>query len=138
MTARGFRFVLSPDTAANMALFRRGFHEDEWVGDHHTFWRVETTGGEVAGFCSAVVVPGESTVFLSSACVFRAYRGANLQRAMIRHRLRWAKRRGVTAVLTYTVEKNWPSAANLLREGFRVYEPAYPWVGKAWYFQRAA
>jgi len=132
-----FRFRLSRDVVRNRETYRRGFYGDEWVGDHHAFWMVESCDGELAGFCSAVRLANDATVFLSSAYVFRPFRGRGLQRAMIRHRTAWAKRGGAKAVITYTVEGNWPSAASLLKTGFRPYEPAWPWVGRAWYFQRA-
>lgn len=127
----------SRDASENRRLFHRGFPYERWVGDHHVFWiaRCASTG-RIAGFCSAVFLPSEHTVFLSSAYVFSEFRGRQIQRTMLRHRLRWAKRQGATTVVTYTVEKNWRSATNLLRMGFHAYEPAWPYVGRAWYFQR--
>jgi GNAT superfamily N-acetyltransferase len=131
-----YTLTQSRDASGNLALWHRGMPEDKWVGDHHTFWHLLSPEREVAGFCSAVYLPSERSVFLSSACVFRAHRGKDLQRKLIRHRMRWAKAQGADVVLTYTVDGNWPSAWNLLREGFHAYTPEYAWVGKAWYFKR--
>lgn len=127
---------ISRDLALNKALYARGLPGDPWVGDHHTFWIARDADGEPVGFCSAVYMAWEQSVFLSSAVVFRAARGRGLQRRMIRTRVAWARRRGAECVLTYTVEHNWPSAYNLLREGFRHYDARYAWVGKAWYFRK--
>ncbi|MFK5284025.1 hypothetical protein ACI3PL_31050, partial [Lacticaseibacillus paracasei] len=67
--------------------FARGLPGDTWVGDHHTFWVLRTAGGEVCGFCSAVYIPKDTTTFLSSAVVFPAHKGRQLQQRMIRLRL---------------------------------------------------
>jgi GNAT superfamily N-acetyltransferase len=128
---------ISRDIEANRALFARGLPGDLWVGDHHTFWIATDDSGEAVGFCSAVLLPWDKTVFLSSAVVFRAARGNGWQRRMIRHRLRWAARHGMTDAVTYTVRENWPSAVSLLGCGFRTYEPRHAWAGRVWYWHRA-
>jgi GNAT superfamily N-acetyltransferase len=79
----------------------------------------------------------EPGAFLSSAVVFKGHRGGGLQRRMIRRRLAWARRRGAKYMVTYTIHGNWPSAYNLLRAGFKAYDPQYEYAGRAWYFQRA-
>lgn len=128
------RLRISHDLALNKSLFSRGLPWDLWCGDHHTFW-VAWDHDEPAGFCSAVLLPRESGAFLSSAVVFRAYRGRRIQRQMIRTRLRWAQRHGAAHVVTYTARDNWESIKSLLTTGFRVYEPDVQWAGRAWYFQ---
>lgn len=127
---------ISRDLDYNKALYARGLPDDPWVGDHHTFWVARTPDGEPVGFCSAVFLPHETGIFLSSAVVFRAFRGSGLQRRMIQRRLAWAKRHGATHAVTYTIVGNWPSVASLLRCGFHAYDPHWAWVGRAWYFKR--
>ena len=133
----GYTLRQSRDLETNQKLFARGLPGDEWVGDHHTFWIAYAPSGEVCGFCSAVQVDAEHSVFLSSAVVFPAHRGKGLQRRMIRHRIAWAKRNGATTVVTYTVPHNWRSINSILRLSFQYYEPAWAWAGRgAWYFFR--
>lgn len=133
---RGYTLKISVDLEYNKALWRRGLPDDVWCGDHHTFWVLRDAKGNAAGFCSAVILPNEAGCFLSSAVVFTEHRGKGLQRAMIKRRLAWAKRNGAKYALTYTVHGNWASAYNLLRLGFRPYDPAFAWAGRAWYFEK--
>ncbi len=58
-------------------------------------------------------------------------RGRGLQRRLIRARLAWSRSRGNTHAITYTAAHNIVSANNLIRCGFRLYEPAKPWAGLA-------
>lgn len=108
-------------------------------GDDHQWWIARAEDGTVAGFCSAVYRPEQGYVFLSSAAVAAAFQGIGLQRRLIRVRVRWARRMGAKQVLTYTVLKNYPSMQNLLRCGFRFWEPpeGWAWVGpNVHYFRR--
>lgn len=134
----GITLRQSTDRSLNHSLFVRVFTPPEWPGDHHTFW-VAWRGEQPVGFCSAVFLPIEGAVFLSSAGVLPVARGKGLQRRMIATRCRWARQHGARWVVTYAVAGNWPSLTNLLRAGFRVYEPASWWAGRsAVYLQRAA
>jgi GNAT superfamily N-acetyltransferase len=133
------RLQLKPshDQALNRALFRQAFPVDHWVGDHHAFW-VLWDGPTPAGFCSAVHLVRDNTVFLSSAGVFAPYQGRGLQRRLIQARLRWARRLGATTAVTYVRHSNPVSLVNLLRTGFQIYSPQVNWAGRdVWYLQRA-
>lgn len=118
-------------------LWPRVMPGDDWPGDHHHYW-CAWDGDHLVGLCSAVRLEAEpSVVFLSSTAVLRTHRGRGLQRRMVRHRIRWARRQGARVVITYTRNDNWPSAANLVREGFQWYAPARSWAGAGmWYFRR--
>lgn len=122
-------------------LWARGFPDDEWPGDHHTYW-IAWDGRAPAGFCSAVVLADDpATVFFSSSAVFPSWRGIGLHRRMIAVRRRWARRRGARCLITYVKAFNRPSAANLVRAGFHWYNPAVRWAGDyrtTWYFMRDA
>jgi GNAT superfamily N-acetyltransferase len=107
---------------------------DAWVGDHHAFW-VLTKADEVCGFCSAVLIAKDATVFLSSAVVFPAHQGHGLQRRMITRRVTWARQQGATHLVTYTLPHNWQSVTSLLRTGFQRFVPEHNWAGKVWYFR---
>ena len=128
------RVALSRDHELNRALFARGLPGDRWVGDHHTFW-VAWQGATPVGFCSAVML-GDGSCFLSSAAVFPGFRGAGLQRRMVRVRVQWATRHGQTVCLTYATRENFRSLANLVRCGFHFYEPAVNWAGRAVMYMR--
>lgn len=103
--------------------------DDKWVGDDHTFWVAREDAGRPVGFCSAIFWPHRSAVFLSRAAVTVSARGTGLQRRMIRTRIAWARKQGAHRVVTYTVLKNYESIVNLLKCGFRFYQPETAWAG---------
>lgn len=89
------------------------------------------------GFCVLSPVEGkinQDTCYLSRSGILKDHQGKGLQRRMIQTRLRYAKEHGFDAVLTYTVVWNTPSLVNLLKCGFKTFEPAYRWAGTAIYF----
>jgi RimJ/RimL family protein N-acetyltransferase len=96
--------------------------------EKEAFWLVHR-GNRPAGFCSVADI-GYGVAYFSAAAVEKWARGGGLQRRMIRVRLRWARRRGLRTVVTYTVKDNYPSIANLIKCGFRFYDPEDPWAGK--------
>lgn len=106
------------------------FPGDRWPGDHHTFW-VAKVDGKLAGLCSAFNWDEKGVVYLSRAAVVQRFMGQGIHRQMIRHRLRWARRQGVPAAITYTTLHNYPSMVDLLRCRFRfdMPPPAARFVG---------
>lgn len=98
-------------------------------------WLMYDEYEEPVGFCSARQVNG-NTVFLSRAGVQRRARGNGLQRRMINARVQWARSLGVDCVITYTVYDNHSSISNLLKSGFRFYNPSWRWAGNVHYFRR--
>ena len=88
-------------------------------------------------FCTARYWREESAVFLERAGVLPIAGGHGLQRRMIRLRESWAKQKGAECVLTYVSARNYESLVNLLRCGYRFYEPVYPWgVADGHYFKK--
>lgn len=110
-------------------LHSRLFPDDSWVGDHHTFWIATDMSGVPVGFASAVHREDLDYVFLSRAGVDKSASGQGLQRRLIRARIAWAKKRGVSKIITYTSLKNYPSIINLLACGFRFDKPKAEYVG---------
>ncbi len=101
------------------------------------YWILWSQYGEPVGYCSARETIGDSDcVFLSRAGVFADHRGSGFQRRMIKVRERWAKSLGYKTVVTYTWPTNGPSIANLVKSGYRVYDPEYEWGGKSVYFYK--
>ncbi len=80
--------------------------------------------------------PEKAYCFLSRAAVVARYQGFGVQRAMIKARLRWAKREGAPTVVTYTDLHAYPSIINLLRCGFKFTTAAACKfdVGKNWHY----
>lgn len=102
--------------------------EDKWPGDDHTYWLL-TEGKDPIGLTSAVFRPEKGYVYLSYAIIMPHSRVAGLQRRLINHRLRWAKRQGAFYAVTYTLLHNYPSIINLLRCGFKFAEEPRGWLG---------
>lgn len=69
------------------------------------------------------------TVFFSRAGVLKAHRGHGLGQRLLRVRLNLAKKLEMRTVITYTID-NIPSANNLIKAGFRLYEPNYYYAGE--------
>jgi GNAT superfamily N-acetyltransferase len=81
----------------------------------------------VVGFCGSLYWPPDNCVFLCRAGVLPEARGQGLQRRMIRVRVAHAASVGAEGCYTYTTKDNITSANNLIRCGFELYEPMYPW-----------
>ena len=103
-------------------LHALAFPADPWPGDDHTFWSARIDGA-LAGLCSAYHWEDKGVVFLSRAAVVKRYQGRGVQQQMIRHRIRWARRHGVPAAITYTTLDNYPSIVALLNCGFQFHQP---------------
>jgi GNAT superfamily N-acetyltransferase len=115
-------------------LHEKVFPDDLWDG-RGAHW-IAYDGPKPVGFCTARKLSRERSLFLSWCGILPGARKKNLQRRMIRVRLAYGRREGLKRALTYTRLDNYPSMCNLLKEGFRFYQPAYPWAGHAHYFQR--
>lgn len=88
----------------------------DWELEQSLWWLARTDAGEVAGY--AGLWPDDERGFLISSGVRDAFRGWNLQRRLIRARVKHGKRVGYRSLYTYVVYSNLPSSRSLLREGF--------------------
>jgi GNAT superfamily N-acetyltransferase len=112
------------------------FPNDEWVDKDHEHW-VAWDEDKPVGFCSLKVIEKEKTVFLSRAGVIPKYQGNNLQRRFLLVREQWTKKRGIKSIITYCTKENYGSLVNLLKSGYRIYDPQYAWVGRdVFYFTK--
>ena len=102
--------------------------KDSWPGDDHTYWALYD-GEQPIGLTSAVFRPEKGYVYLSYAIIIPGHEAKGLQRKLINHRLRWAKKQGAIYAVTYTLLKNYPSMINLLRCGFRLVHEPRGWLG---------
>lgn len=91
-------------------------------------WLVYTRENEAVAFalaCPAVTTP--FGFYLSRVGVLEPYRGQGLQRRLITVRERKAKSLGKTVSITDTTF-NVPSANSLIRSGYLLYKPDFPWA----------
>jgi GNAT superfamily N-acetyltransferase len=113
-----FRIQKVDDIEEMRELHKLAFEGDPWPGDDHHFWVARTVVGNVAGFCSAVVLKG-GAVFLSRAAVISRLSGTGLHRKLIKTRIRWAKQIGAHLIVTHVSQYNYPSMVNLIDCRFR-------------------
>jgi GNAT superfamily N-acetyltransferase len=69
----------------------------------------------------------DRTGYMNVAGVLPRARGHGLQRRLIRHRLKQARRYGWHTVITDTILDNAASMNSLIASGFRPYTPAVKW-----------
>lgn len=101
---------------------------DKWPGEDHTYWTL-TDGTNHFGLTSAVYRPEKGYVYFSYAIIMPTCQEKGLQRRLIQHRLRWAKRQGALYAVTYTLRDNYPSMVNLIRCGFKFASTPRGWYG---------
>lgn len=88
-------------------------------------------GGVVA--CKRVRAHG----YLKRAGVLEAHTGHGLQRRLIRMRESWARREGLSVLVTDTSRDSIASSNNLIKSGYKLYEPEQPWgVAGALYWRK--
>jgi GNAT superfamily N-acetyltransferase len=111
-----------------------------------TWWLVVDAEGDPAGFIGARQYPSNPThsgvdgpyAYLTLMGVLPHARGSRLTERLARVLLRWARREGCMAVVTYAAISNAPSLRNLVRAGFLPYWPEILWVGdQSWVYLRA-
>ncbi|MDM0006434.1 GNAT family N-acetyltransferase [Variovorax sp. J22G73] len=98
-------------------------HEDYLVGA----WWIVWDGKEPVAFCgyrAAVTEP--NTAYLSRCGVLASHRGRGIQKKLLQVRLRRIKALRFNSAIS-TTYLNTVSANNLIRAGFRLYDPRAPW-----------
>lgn len=92
-------------------------------------------GGRAVGYAAASYLASEQGIYLTQAGVLSCARGHGLQQRLIAAREKWGRKIGATISLTYTWD-NPPSANNLIRQGYLMYDPANPWAGTVQYWYK--
>jgi GNAT superfamily N-acetyltransferase len=96
------------------------FHRGHW-------WLIKHRGDPVA-FCGVEKSKQwQGTGYLCRAGVIREHRGRGLQSRMIQVRERFSRKMGWSHLISDTRD-NHPSANNLARHGFKMYDPRSPWA----------
>lgn len=109
------------------AMDRECFPADAKLVPSDGQWWVAFNGKEEAGFAGiSLAVSQYNSGYLCRAGVLPRFRGHGLQARLIRLRLKYAKSQGWSRVITDT-HANPVSSNNLIRCGFRLYTPTYPW-----------
>lgn len=109
-------------------LQRAVFVPSECVPIDDREWWIAYENGEPVGFAGLRVM--DDFGFLCLSGVLPDHRGKGIQRQLIRAREHYCRRKGLTAVITYTVMANPASSNNLIRTGYRLYEPDFAWKGR--------
>jgi GNAT superfamily N-acetyltransferase len=89
-------------------------------------WWVIEEEGKIVAYCGCIY--SEGICIFNRAWVHRDYRGNGIQRRMINARLKAAKET-CNAAITYTTFDNVPSANNLIKTKFIMYNPMYKYAG---------
>ena len=100
-----------------------------WDDPYTTYpakWWIAWDGDTPVGF-SALHEYEPGSWYLARAGVLRSHRGRNLQVRLIRVREAYARRYGAKEMITYVAPGNMASANNLLKCGYRLYDPALHW-----------
>ena len=99
------------------------------VSENVSAWIIYNADKHAVGFCTASNL-GHGILFLSRAGLLPEHTGNGLHRRSIRHRISYARRYRYSVIITYVRKDNWTSFCNLIREGFKLYEPEYDYAGK--------
>jgi GNAT superfamily N-acetyltransferase len=89
-------------------------------------WWVIEEEGKIVAYCGCIY--SEGICIFNRAWVHRDYRGNGIQRKMINARLKTAKE-SCNLAITYTTFDNVPSANNLIKTKFIMYNPMYKYAG---------
>jgi GNAT superfamily N-acetyltransferase len=108
--------------------------------DRTTWWITRDEDGKAVAYAGARLfhTHDDSTededdkkmIVLVRAGVLPCARGKGLQKKLIAVRTRWGQRQGARAAITYTMPNNYRSSNNLIKCGFRLYNPEEGWVGE--------
>ncbi len=104
------------------------FPSDEFPDFSHGWWWIAYDDEDNAvGFAGLYAsIQWDKTGYLCRAGVVESARGKGLQKALIKARIRFAKRLGYEWLVTDT-RRNPASSNALISCGFKLYEPRYPW-----------
>lgn len=97
---------------------------------NNTKWWLASHNKKPIGFAGGRQLTIDPDLFyLAKAGVLPAYRGKGLHRRLIHVRTRRAREIGCKEAVTYTMLHNYVSSNNLIKTGFRLYDPENQWVG---------
>jgi len=123
--------IADPVMQEAIYLLDRELFPNGLVGGRETAgaWWVVRDGQDVAAY--AGMTPSATTPnagYLCRAGVLPRYRGAGLQKHLIRLRVAHARAKGWRTVISDTKPTNLASANSLIACGFRLFKPEKPWA----------
>lgn len=90
------------------------------------WWVILNDIGNIIAYCGSIYTEG--ICIYIRAWVRKDHRGKGLQKKLINIRYKAALKHSRT-VITYTTSDNYPSANNLISQGFKLYFPEYTYGG---------
>ena len=91
------------------------------------WWWLVYSGATPVGFAGmGPSARWERTGYFNRAGVTYLFQGKGIQKRLIKTRMAWARKLNYTHVVSDTRE-NPASANSLIKCGFKIYEPRYPW-----------
>ena len=91
------------------------------------WWVILNDASKIIAYCGSIYTEG--ICIYIRAWVRKDNRGKGLQKKLINIRYKAALKNSRT-VITYTTKDNYPSANNLISQGFKLYFPEYAYGGK--------
>lgn len=118
-------------------LHTHTFPSDEYYKHNgNYYWIIRNDLDQPAGFCIATDI-GSKILFLSRAGILKPFRGWGLHIKLIQVRERFAKTNGFDSIITYTTKDNYASFCNLIKRGFKLYDPDWEYAGSnVFYFMK--
>ena len=103
---------------------------DSWIKD--CYWWFMFIDSRVVGYCAMRFIyrSGRKVAYFTRVGILKSHRGRGLQKRLIRARLNYAKRNNAARVVTYTLCDNCASSNNLIKCGFKTYNPIEQWAGR--------
>jgi len=97
--------------------------------NNRTWWVMVGNDKNIIAYCGCCYT-SENACLFNRAWVHPLSRGMGIHHRMIDLRIKAAKKMGCDCVITYTDIENTKSANNLSAMGFKLYRPAFMYVGK--------
>lgn len=109
-------------------LHKQCFPADDMPEFTKGYWWIAYDDNKPVGFCGLTHVQSwDSAGYLSRGGVIATHRGKGLQRKFINVRIRKARKVGWTWLISATRD-NIPSSNNLIKCGFKLYDPQKEWL----------
>lgn len=98
------------------------------IGGDSYYWLAWKEKTPVGFACLNILEDGIG--YLTRGGILDEHRGKGLHTRLIDARIRFAKKRGLKQLITYTLTENVFSMVSLVRKGFKIYSPCYEYAGE--------
>lgn len=128
-----FQLRQTKDMALVQEMDRKCFPDDKWDNTTNMKWWLLKKDGIPVGYCSCRMIMPD-TCYFTRAGILPSARGKGLQKKLINVRVNWARKQGAKYVITYTSMDNFASLVNLIKSGFKMFNPQWAWAGKEFFY----